>query len=240
MCTLIALWKIHPAAPLILALNRDEFLARPTESPRLWDHLDPPRPIVAGRDLRSGGTWFGVGRNVVAGLTNDRSGGRAPAAELSRGDLVVNALLAGSVAEARTELETAEPGAYGGFHLLACDATSMVWTTNSGGAIESHDVESGIHVLGNYGLDNPDDPIVANLMTHLRGVEDMDEGELIEFLKSTLGRTGAPWPCVRMGPYGTCSSTILMWGGGADKLWSTDGPPDQSPWIERSELLSQL
>ncbi len=240
MCTLIALWKVHRFAPLIIALNRDEFFERPTEAPRLWDHLDPPLPIVAGRDLRSGGTWFGVGRNVVAGLTNDRSGGRAPAAELSRGDLVVKALLAGGIAEARTALETSRPESYGGFHLLACDGASMVWTTNRGGAMQSHNVDSGIHVLGNFGLDNHQDPIVANLTTHLRGVADMDEGELLELLKSTLARTGAPWPCVRMGPYGTCSSTILMWGGGADRLWATDGPPDQSPWIERSELLARL
>jgi len=34
MCTLLLAWQVDPAGPLIVAANRDEFCARPTEAAR--------------------------------------------------------------------------------------------------------------------------------------------------------------------------------------------------------------
>jgi uncharacterized protein with NRDE domain len=233
MCTLIAMWRHHPAAPLVLALNRDEFFARPTEPLHRWSD----RPIVAGRDLASGGTWFGVGRRVVAGLTNHRSGERSKPGERSRGKLVASALEADGAAEAERLLLALPGEAFGPFHLLLADLDSMRWLTNRSGRIESRAVEPGLHVLGNYGLDNPDDPVVATL---LRESADANElaGEALEMrLRATLAQTGPGRPCVRGEAYGTRSAAILFWGGEEAKLLAADGPPCETPWIDRSELL---
>lgn len=238
MCTLIALWRCHPAAPLVLALNRDEFLARPASPVELWRNADPPGRIVSGRDLQAGGTWFGVGERVVAGLTNHRAGARSKPGERSRGELVVRALCASDANAVRDELQDLAPTEFGLFHLLAADAETMIWATNrSGTSMEIATVEPGIHVLGNYGLDNPEDPVVRNVGEALKGALALDEAALRERLKEILCRRGPGWPLVDLGPYGTRSSAILFWGGASSSLFSADGPPDSAAWKVQDKLL---
>jgi uncharacterized protein with NRDE domain len=238
MCTLIALWRVHAAAPLVLALNRDELLARETEPVHLW----PDMPVVAGRDRKAGGTWFAVGRKVVAGLTNHRAGMRSPPGGRSRGELVTLAARADSLEEVRERLGELPMEAYGGFHLLVADATHMGCFTNRDGVLAETSVEPGVHVLGNYGIDDREDPVVAAVRPHVEEAAGRAESELdlVEALKSTLQRHGPGWPCVHMGAYGTQSSALLLWRGGYPLLEVTDGPSCEAPWRDRSELLRRL
>lgn len=234
MCTLIALWKCHPSAPLILALNRDELLARPSGPLALW--VD--EPILAGRDLKSGGTWFGVGCHVVAALTNHRSSVPSLPGERSRGELVVRALRQSDLHGAERELASLPMEGFGRFHMLVCDGRELGWITNRNGGLELNRVEPGAHVLGNYGLDNEDDPVVATLHQALRGVGGLDEPALLGFLQSTLARGGHGWPCVDMGAYGTRNSAIVFWGGEGSQLWTVEGSPARDPWVDQTSLLS--
>ena len=74
MCTLIALHRCVPGSPLVVAANRDEFLARPAEGPAL--RMRENGPILAPLDVEAGGTWLGLnGRGVFVGLTNLRPEG---------------------------------------------------------------------------------------------------------------------------------------------------------------------
>ena len=58
MCiTFIAVGQ-HPRYPLVFASNRDEFTARETLRPGLGAAYPDTHPqLIAGRDLRAGGTW---------------------------------------------------------------------------------------------------------------------------------------------------------------------------------------
>ncbi|BGP35561.1 hypothetical protein JCM10296v2_007402 [Rhodotorula toruloides] len=66
MC--IVFWSDTPTYSLVVASNRDEFLARPTTDAawHSWDpHLlvdepDERRRTLSGLDLSAGGTWFGI------------------------------------------------------------------------------------------------------------------------------------------------------------------------------------
>ncbi|BGP11576.1 Transport and Golgi organization protein 2 [Rhodotorula toruloides] len=66
MC--IVFWSDTPIYSLVVASNRDEFLARPTTDaawhswdPRaLADEPDERRRTLSGLDLNAGGTWFGI------------------------------------------------------------------------------------------------------------------------------------------------------------------------------------
>lgn len=243
MCTLIFLWKVHASAPLVLAANRDEMLDRPTAPMAAWPpDADGSTPgIVAGRDLLAGGTWLGVGRRVVAALTNHRpAAGRSRAGARSRGELVERALRAGSLEEVRAFLLAAPAADYGPFHLIATDGDAMIWATNRTGAMELREVAPGVHALGNYGLDNPDDPVVANVAREWGSaaeLAELNEDDLRARLANLLKRGGPGWPLVRLGPYGTRSAALLSWGGPAPKLFVAEGPPDSAPFTDMSTLL---
>ena len=60
MCLVLLSFKNHTRYRLVLAGNRDEFYDRPTSPADFWE--DDPN-VLAGRDLREGGTWMGVTRN---------------------------------------------------------------------------------------------------------------------------------------------------------------------------------
>lgn len=233
MCTLIILWKHHPAAPLVLALNRDEFLARPAEPIARWRPGGdfPKGEIISGRDLQSGGTWFAVGPRMVSALTNHRSAERSRPGRLTRGDLVVRAALAGNAEEADRMMRDAAAADYGPFHLMATDGERMMWWTNRGGSLEAHEVEPGLHVLGNYGMDNDQDPVVAALLARLDGIGSEPEDAMRDRLREALALHGTGCPCVHFGPYGTRGSALLSWGGADPKLEFTDGPPCESAWV---------
>src|SRR3990167_4656739 len=85
MCLLIALSRCHEAAPLVVAANRDEWLARPATSCTVLQAHGPR--IIGGKDELAGGTWLAVNQHgVCAGLTNRPTPNRAPSLR-SRGEL---------------------------------------------------------------------------------------------------------------------------------------------------------
>ncbi|MCB0764683.1 MAG: NRDE family protein, partial [Flavobacteriales bacterium] len=90
MCLVVLAYKVHPAFPLIVLANRDEFLDRPALPAHAWQ--DAPH-IFAGRDVQAGGTWLGVTRSGrFAALTNYRDLTVVPRNGPSRGALVRRAL----------------------------------------------------------------------------------------------------------------------------------------------------
>lgn len=100
----------------VVVANRDEVHDRPSADMQPWD--DAPR-ILAGRDLKAGGSWLGVhadGRFAL--LTNYREPGRQRADAPSRGFLVEQFLREQVSPEGY--LDALEPTAnqYNGFNLL--------------------------------------------------------------------------------------------------------------------------
>ncbi|PRP80083.1 hypothetical protein PROFUN_10766 [Planoprotostelium fungivorum] len=89
MCIIVWAQEVHPKYRLVLVANREELFERETSSLHFWDG---PTPILAGRDLKAGGTWLGVTQTGrIAALTNYR----VPLdemdkneAKLSRGELL--------------------------------------------------------------------------------------------------------------------------------------------------------
>ena len=79
MCTLIIGRDVPSPGQILIAANRDEDPARPSEPPRVLREI--PR-LVGGRDLVAGGTWLAVRAGVPKGPADTRIEGRwtAPAA----------------------------------------------------------------------------------------------------------------------------------------------------------------
>ena len=87
MCLIAFAIGTDPLEPVRLASNRDEYLDRPTAALHPWT-LENGIRVLAGRDLREGGTWLGLSETGrIAMLTNVRSAGAATG-DRSRGALV--------------------------------------------------------------------------------------------------------------------------------------------------------
>ncbi|TKA22096.1 hypothetical protein B0A50_08474 [Salinomyces thailandicus] len=112
----------HPAYPLILINNRDEFLSRPTAQADWWD--SPATNILGGRDLQrqERGTWLGITRQGrLANLTNFRDNDSAEISrDKSRGGLTSAYLTATGDDEAFVKhlLDDVDIHDVGGFTLL--------------------------------------------------------------------------------------------------------------------------
>ncbi|HMN92919.1 MAG TPA: NRDE family protein [Hydrogenophaga sp.] len=125
MCLIAFALDVRPGMPLLLAANRDEFFDRPTAPLHAWK-LPDGTTVLAGRDLKAGGTWLGVSASGrVAMLTNVRSPDTGQAGR-SRGDLA-SLWLGGTLADTRELAEAIDPGDFAGFNLVAGDVRSRDW-----------------------------------------------------------------------------------------------------------------
>ena len=148
MCLILFAWKVHPYYPLILAANRDEFYERPSASADFWK--DAP-DILAGRDLKEGGTWLGITRSGrIAALTNYRDPASLKKEAPSRGNLVSGYLLGKEKAETYLNRIAAETFRYNGFSLLVGERSDFFYFSNRGMQMR---LAPGIYGLSNSLLD---------------------------------------------------------------------------------------
>jgi uncharacterized protein with NRDE domain len=152
MCLAIFSVQTHADWPLILVANRDEFHERPTAAMQPWAQQPS---LLAGQDLRAGGTWLGVNADGrLALLTNVRDPGRQKASAPSRGLLVQQFLNGAQPPEAYLHSIAAEANQYNGFNLLLADNDS-VWHASNHQEPFAQAVSVGIHGLSNALLDTP-------------------------------------------------------------------------------------
>lgn len=150
MCLVLIAWRVHPRYPLIVAANRDEFLARPTQVAHRWPG---PSGMIAGKDLEAGGTWMGVdAAGRFAAVTNFRELEKGPADARSRGELVSDYLLGDSSAEAYLSALNERSSAYRGYNLLLCDGRNLYCGSNRGEAMVK--LAAGFHGVCNGPLDS--------------------------------------------------------------------------------------
>jgi uncharacterized protein with NRDE domain len=152
MCLLVLAWQVHPRYELVVAANRDEFYERPTEPMAHWP---APDDIIAGRDLRAGGTWLGMNRGRDFGIVTNFRELQPPAPGApSRGNLIPGYLR--SPAPIARYLERLEGTAaqYSGFNLLLTDRHSLWYVSNRAEQF-ARSLPPGIYGLSNELLDTP-------------------------------------------------------------------------------------
>lgn len=153
MCLLVLAWLSHPRYRLVVAGNRDEFHDRPASPLGWW--TDMPG-ILAGRDLRAGGTWLGVSRSGRFGVVTNFRNVEAAALEgsPSRGQLVPRYLgAANEPGRFVDELGESAPR-FAGFNLLVGGPTSLHYYSNTV-AEGRRELPPGIYGLSNHRLDEP-------------------------------------------------------------------------------------
>jgi uncharacterized protein with NRDE domain len=232
MCLLVLAWEVHPRYRLVVAANRDEFHDRPTAPMAKWP---APADIVAGRDLRAGGTWLAMDRTRRFGVvTNFRELQRPAPDAPSRGNLIPSYLHGEASAEAY--LGGLDPIArnFSGFNLLLADNESLWYASNRAGNF-ARPLAPGIYGLSNELLDTPW-PKLRRVRRRfdpwLTQAKEGSKEELFSILGDTtqagvdeaLPKTGLSpeWeqllssPFVRNAGYGTrCSTVVLLERSGA-------------------------
>ena len=126
MCLAVIAVTAHPRYALVVAANRDEFHERPTSAAHWW-----PQGLLAGRDERAGGTWFGINRRGrFAFVTNVREPGRNDPAAPSRGQLVPAILDDPADVAVACASVMRDADRYNGFNLIAGDMSSARHVSN--------------------------------------------------------------------------------------------------------------
>lgn len=151
MCLIAFAWKVHPDYPLIVAANRDEWRDRPAAPAAWWS--DHPG-ILAGRDLKAGGTWLGITRSGrFAALTNFRDPSDRKTDAPTRGKLVSDFLTSNMGARDYLLALRERAHVYQSFNLLASNGSSLHYFSSRIGEILA--VPPGIHALSNHTLNEP-------------------------------------------------------------------------------------
>ncbi len=221
MCLIVFAIDSHPLYSLVLAANRDEFYARPTQSLHVW--ADAPH-IVAGRDLEAGGTWLGVTRDGrFAAITNVREGVQRTATQRSRGALTRDFLLGTQSAADYAAQVFAEGEHYAGFNLLLGDGETIYYCSNRGEAPRA--LPRGVYGLSNDSLDTPWPKVVGSKAEMYALLErEPSPAALLQLLADTRRPDDAELPDTGVGLdlerkyatrfiasdiYGTRASTVL-------------------------------
>lgn len=153
MCIVAIAWQLFDELPLVLLSNRDEFLQRPTAPLHQWED----KPIYAGRDKQSGGTWLGIHQQQQqqgdfyeqngrwAAVLNFRDGVQASNDERSRGELVTDFLTSTlNPLEFARQISLQD---YAGFNLVIGDTAQAVIVNNRGHAPTP--LYTGLYVISN-------------------------------------------------------------------------------------------
>ncbi len=244
MCLILFAWRNHPRYDLIVAANRDEFHERPSAAAEPWE--EAPH-VLAGRDLRGGGTWLGIttgGR--FAAVTNYRDPASLKTGAPSRGALVSEFLL-GSEPPA-TYLDRIAPSAdrYNGFSLLVGNGDALHYYSNRG---RRQELKAGLYGLSNRLLDT-DWQKVTEGKRDLAGAlaeTDPDVEDIFQVLEDRRPATDDRLPDTGVGTewerllssrfiaspqYGTRSSTVVLVGrNGRTRFVERSFDAQGQPWM---------
>jgi hypothetical protein len=241
MCLLALFFRVVEDAPLVAGANREEYYQRGGEPPRI---LDGPCRAVAGVDPVAGGTWFGVNeRGLLVAVTN-RPKSDPPAEPRSRG-LLARELLGlpsavTAMEQARAELDRQR---YAGCNLVCADRDSA-FVLMAGDWLRVRPLPPGLHVLTARDVDDISDRRLAHALGWLGhrfyGVADDCVAALKELCAST--GNGDPPMCLHGDKGGTVSSSIVVLRPALAQstYLHAQGPPDRTPYEDRSHLLREL
>ncbi len=214
MCIVLIAKNTIKDFPLIILANRDEYFQRETQSLNLWGIN---KEILAGKDLRAGGTWLGVtSSGRVGALTNLPSIKNAPKNKKSRG-LIIKDFLTKNVTPCQyVKLLGKTKNEFLGFNLIVGDRESLIHYSNA--TCRNLVLDDGIHVITNTTF-NENWPKGNILKEKVKDVISENPTNLINRFFSILGPSSKQRLLdtsykesifVTDGLYGTRSSSVLL------------------------------
>jgi uncharacterized protein with NRDE domain len=240
VCTILLALRCHPAAPIVLAANRDELIARASAPPGPLN-LDPL--ILGGRDLVAGGTWLAVAADGrVCAVTNRHPAEGPPMppdpSRRSRGEIPV-ALLIADPADIPARLADLGPGRYNPVNVLWLSSDrALVAHVDDSGPVRIVELDPGRHVLTTRDVDDASNPKVAMLLAGMDRAlaPDGDPNATMTGLRAMLadhtpaGDSPVDAACIHGDVYGTVSASTVMAGAGRIVYEHAPGRPCVTPF----------
>lgn len=183
MCLIVFSYQYHNKYPFILAGNRDEFYDRPAKQAHFWD--TNPR-MLAGRDLKAGGTWLGVSEKGEFGaITNYRNLYNPTESERTRGEIIPDFLTGHKPAKEKLNAINEMKHKYSGFNLLAGSARQLYYLNNING--DYRPIVPGIHGISNAFLDTswPKVEKARNEFEEITSSETIDKEAIFQLLETS-------------------------------------------------------
>ena len=226
MCTVLLGRDITGPGEILLAANRDEDPARPSDPPGVL--LDSPR-LVGGRDRVSGGTWLALrlapahGRTPHSGRSEAEAGSNVtmllnrrplpgvPPGARSRGLLVIDVARAADPRAAA--FAEAASGRYGPCTLLHASRSACWWVAIPGdGPVRSGEIGPGWHAITHAEMDDPTEPRTAWLVGQLARLTERAPEPALGRLAALLAHHGdatSPAVCLHEGRMQTVSAALI-------------------------------
>ena len=241
MCTLILARDVLGAGTLLVAADRDEDPARPSEAPQILH--ESPR-IVGGRDVRAGGTWLAVRGGetpAIAALLNRRPRAEAPSGLRSRGELPLRVLRA---VDPRVEaVAISGEAAYTPCTLVYADRRACwLLVIPHDGAPRIVDVAPGWHAITHAEINDPLEPRAHFLHTTLRGWHPPSPHEAMARASALLASHGGgsrPAVCLHDGPVRTVSASRVWLGHDEIRYAHVEGRPCEHAFTDLTSLLHE-
>ncbi len=225
MCLAVIARNVHDRFGLIIVANRDEYHARPTQVAEVWQ--DHPQ-VLAGRDVRAGGTWLGLSATGKIGLlTNYREPGNQCPDAPSRGALVSDFLTQTQDAKQYARAICSDAKQFNGFNLLLADTHSVHYVSNRTKEFESC-LADGVHGLSNALMDTAWPKVIRTQAAVTQLLSDglaVDAEALFEIFRDTQPAQRSEMPDTGLTParelqlsspfilddhYGTRCTTVVM------------------------------
>lgn len=194
MCLIAWNWQPGSATPLLLLSNRDEFYDRAAVPLHWWDasveKAGTVPSVLAGQDLRAGGTWLGVSRSGrLAALTNVRSAVPQRTDTPSRGELVAAFLRSNAAADDFLQQLIQQAQDYNPFNLLVYDGHQLMGLHSRTAEVQSMPV--GVGGVSNAAFHTPW-PKLRQLRQRLQAQIEQAQTSAEQLLPLLHDRTLAP------------------------------------------------
>lgn len=237
VCTVIVGFQCVADAPLIVAANRDEMLARASDPPLLLS-VEPPR--WGGRDRVAGGTWLAVdpgGR--VGAVTNRHPGGIYQPPDRrrrSRGGLPLE-VLDHADADVEQWMSSLRPSDYNPVNVLHLSPAAAVWAGLDDGGRHTRRLAPGVHVITEQDPDDPADPKALRIRQQAEAARAASVGgeDLLrrwqDVLRSHDADDGGSPACIHGVEHGTVSSATVLVGADGVRYEHAEGPPCMTPYV---------
>lgn len=254
MCILFIGVNQHKHFPLIIAANRDEYHARPTQGSQF---LTQHPSVLAGKDIKAGGSWMGVSKSGrLAALTNIRAPQREKAEAVSRGELVMDYLCENEDEQQYLTRLKQSANNYNGYNLLFGTLNNLQVYNNYEDSVYA--LEEGVYGLSNANLNAPWPKLDlgrSELAKYCQQSNELNIEHLFSLLKNdkkatddVLPETGAPieWErklssiFIASPEYGTRSSTVLLLDRFNQVFWQERSFDSQAELVNQQTYLFSL